>query len=71
MALAGGPAAAVVLDPAVRGNGADEEGAPKWGEIDPGWWWRESRSGTTFRRREFQDLLDFCTPGIGRATAIG
>ena len=32
----------------------------KWGEIDPRWWWRESRSGTTFRRREFQDLLDFC-----------
>ena len=32
----------------------------KWGEIDQTWWWKESRSGTTFDRPGFQDLLDFC-----------
>lgn len=29
----------------------------RWGEIDHRWGWRESRSGKTFRRREFYDLL--------------
>jgi len=31
-----------------------------WGPIDPVWWWRESRSGTSFDRPTFQDLLSFC-----------
>ncbi len=32
----------------------------EWGAIDPVWWWKESRSGTSFDRPSFQDVLDFC-----------
>jgi len=32
----------------------------RWGPIDPVWVWRESRSGTSFDRPAFQDLLSFC-----------
>lgn len=31
-----------------------------WGPIDPIWWWQESRSGTSFDRPAFQDVLSFC-----------
>lgn len=32
----------------------------KWGPIDARWWWMDDRSGTTFDRPAFQDMLDFC-----------
>ncbi|TVP58587.1 MAG: recombinase family protein [Gemmatimonadales bacterium] len=32
----------------------------EWGSVDPAWCWEESRSGTSFDRPGFQDLLDFC-----------
>ena len=32
----------------------------KWGVIEDAWWWRDSRSGTTFDRPGFQDMLAFC-----------
>jgi DNA invertase Pin-like site-specific DNA recombinase len=32
----------------------------KWGPIDAWWWWMDDRSGTTFDRPAFQDMLAFC-----------
>lgn len=32
----------------------------KWGPVDARWVWRDSHTGTTFDRPEFQDLIDFC-----------
>lgn len=37
---------------------ADMETA--WGQVEDAWVWSESRSGTSFERPMFQDLLDFC-----------
>ncbi|ODT04187.1 MAG: hypothetical protein ABS52_05920 [Gemmatimonadetes bacterium SCN 70-22] len=31
-----------------------------WGPISREWWWKDSCSGTSFDRPEFQDLLEFC-----------
>ena len=28
--------------------------------MTPTWWWKDSCTGTTFDRPDFQDLLDFC-----------
>jgi hypothetical protein len=32
----------------------------KWGDIDYRWRWRDSFTGTTFERPDFQDMVDFC-----------
>lgn len=32
----------------------------EWGAISPAWVWRDSASGTSFRRPAFQDLLAYC-----------
>jgi hypothetical protein len=32
----------------------------KWGEIDSLWVWRDSFTGTTFDRPDFQDMVQFC-----------
>ena len=37
-----------------------QEIAREFGPVTPTWWWKDSCTGTTFDRPDFQDLLDFC-----------
>ena len=37
-----------------------QEVAGEFGPVNPTWWWKDSCTGTTFDRPNFQDILDFC-----------
>lgn len=43
----------------------------KWGAIDPRWSWRDSFTGTTFNRPDFQDMVDFCRANPRPRSRVG